>query len=191
MSKWLKFGINTVVVLSQIGILVAYLIFLVPIGYLVEAFNHDTAQVILNNDNFLRLSTNQQPSLAAVKSFPEWPYALIMAVGIVLLAWSSIKLLKALVKLLNNIVAQDYFSNSNELALKSIFQAQLIAFVSDCFVASGNQLTRSWLLRVNNGESPETWQNCFGDVFMLIILAAIYETYRHAMRVKTENDLTI
>jgi len=191
MSKWLKFGINTAVVFSQIGILIAYCTFLFPIGYLVHAFQNNTAQSILNDDGFLRLANNHQPTLAAIRSFPNWPYALIMSIGIILFAIASIKFLSALVKLLNNLVAQDYFSLSNELALKAILSSQVIVLVSDLFTASANQLTRSWLLRVNNSGASETWIDCFHDTFIIIMLAAIYETYRHAMRVKAENDLTV
>lgn len=191
MSKWLKFGINTVVFFSYIGIAIGYLVFLFPIGYLFEAFQNSTAHAILSSDNFLRLANNHQATLAAVNSFPSWPYALLMSVGLILMAWAGIKSLTALIRLLNNIVAQEYFSASNEKALRTIFKMQLVTFVSDLFFASGNQLTRSWLLRVNHGMSPETWSDCIQDIYVIIFLAAIYETYRHAMRMKTENDLTV
>lgn len=191
MSKWLKFGINAVVVVLQIGIFFSYLVFLYPIGYLIHAFHNNTAHVILNNETFLRLFNNQQPTLAAVHSFPNWLYAILMSIGTILFALASIRFLKALIKLLNNIVKQAYFSFSNEQALQDMLGAQVISLLGNLCIASGNQITRSWLLRVNNGPASAEWADCFNDIFAIIILATIYETYRHAMSVKAENDLTV
>ena len=191
MSKWLKLGINVVIMFFRFGIVAGYVTLIYPIIYLADAFQNRTTHVILTSSDFLRFSSNHQATLGAVKSFPSWPYALLMALGIVLSVWASIKLFKALIKLLTNIRDQDYFSTSNELALTAIIKAQIVMLLGDLLVAGGNQLSQSWLLRVNNGAFSETWETCFHDAFLIIMLAAIYETYRHAMRVKAENDLTV
>ncbi|WP_225418183.1 DUF2975 domain-containing protein [Levilactobacillus mulengensis] len=191
MSKWLKIGINVLIMFLRFGIVAGYFMLIYPIIYLADAFQNHTTHAILNGSDFLRFSNNQQATLGAVKRFPSWPYALIMSVGVVLTVWATIKLLKALIKLLSNIRDQNYFSTSNELALITIIKAQVMMLLGDLLFASGNQLSQSWLLRVNTGVFSETWETCFHDVFQIIMLAAIYETYRHAMRVKAENDLTV
>jgi len=191
MSKWLKIGINVLIMCLRFGIVASYFMLLYPVIYLADAFQNRTTHAILNGSDFLRFSSNQQATLGAVKSFPSWPYALIMSVGVVLTVWATIKLLKALIKLLSNIHDQDYFSTSNELALTTIIKAQVMMLMGDLLFANGNQLSQSWLLRVNTGAFSETWETCFHDIFIIIMLAAIYETYRHAMRVKAENDLTV
>lgn len=191
MSKWLKLGINVVIMFFRFGIVAGYVMLIYPIIYLADAFQNRTTHVILNSSDFLRFSSNRQATLGAVQSFPSWPYALIMSVGIILSVWATINLFRALIKLLSNIRDQDYFSTSNELALITIIKAQVMMLLGDLLFASGNQLSQSWLLRVNTGAFSETWETCFHDAFLIIMLAAIYETYRHAMRVKAENDLTV
>lgn len=182
MTKSLKFGLNTIIVLGYLGIAIGYFLFLTPLTFIIHAVHNNTAQTILNSQTFLSLPSQHQVTATAINSFPNWPYAMIMSIGIIITVWSLIIGLKALTKILDHISDQNYLSQANLGEIKQLIIAQIAAILGDLFLASGNQLTQSWLHRVNvDVLFQSTWANVVADGGILIILAAIYVTYQYAI----------
>lgn len=192
MSKWLKFGINCVIVLGRISIVFAYLLIILPLGNFYPAVKGTLSKTILHNDNFLLLPGKHTVTAAAMQSFPSWPYAILILMGSAILVWAIIKHLKALIVILTNLRDADYFAVTTVGALKQLFIARIAMIVGDLFLASGNQLTRSWFFLVNNdGIMGATWSTAISDVWMAIFFGVIYVAYRYTLTLKAENDLTV
>ena len=191
MSKWLSAGLNAIMIFGNIAVFFMYLCFIVPFYYLYEAISGRIVNSILTGDDFLLTPGRHVISAAVMQSFPSWPYAILMAIGVAINVWAGIKFLRALLEILENIDQQHYFSTENVGSLKTMVMAQLVMVVADVFMASGNQLSSSWFFRINNGVASATWPTCFDDLFVAIALGAIYVTYQHAMDIKAENDLTV
>ena len=192
MSKWLRFGINCVIVLGRISIVLAYLLIILPLSNFYPAVKGTLSKTILHNDNFLLLPGKHTVTAAAMQSFPSWPYAILILIGSAILVWAIIKHLKALIVILTNLRDADYFAVTTVGALKQLFIARIAMIIGDLFLASGNQLTRSWFFLVNNdGIMGATWSSAVADVWMAIFFGVIYIAYRYALTLKAENDLTI
>jgi len=190
MPKWVRFFTNLMIVIVQISILIAYAGFLWSLGYLYEGYHGDVAQAVLDSDDFLRYSAHHVTA-GAMASFPGWPYVLLMAVGSAIGIGASIMFAKAMVKLLNNMVEEDYFSQNNIAAVKRLVVSQCYVVIGDFFIAGGNQLTSSWLRGYNNGAFPQTWTDTIDAIGLLIVLKVISVIYERAMTMKVENDLTV
>ncbi|WP_407889622.1 hypothetical protein [Levilactobacillus sp. N40-8-2] len=192
MSKWLKFGINCVIVLGRIGIVFAYVLIILPLGNFYPAFKGVLPQHILHSDEFLLLPGKHTVTAAAMQSFPNWPYAILILIGTAILGWALIKHLRALIVILTNLREADYFAITTVSALRQLFIARIAMIVSDVFLASGNQLTRNWFYVVNNGGlMGATWSTAISDFWVSIFFGVIYVAYRYTLTLKTENDLTI
>ena len=192
MSTWLKLGINGLIVLGRIGIVVAYLLILFPLGYVFSALRRTLPHDILHSQEFLLLPGNHTVTATALQSFPAWPYVLFLFVGTIIFIWAVVKHLKALIVILRNIQQADYFSATNGDALKQMVIARVGIIVSDVFLAGGNQLTRSWLYLVNNnGILSTTWGTIISDTWLAILFGVFYIAYRYTLTFKAENDLTI
>lgn len=192
MSKWLNWGINCLIVFFRFGIVAAYVMLIYPLSDLLLTFQRKLPQNIMHSDDFLRLPGQNTVTAGAIQSFPSWPYAILILIGTLIFIWAMIKNLKSLIIILKNIQQADYFSITNEKALKQLVIANVVIIVSDLFLAGGNQLTRSWFYLINNeGILSSTWGTIVSDVWHAIILGVIYVVYHYALTLKTENDLTI
>ena len=192
MSKWLKFGINCIIVLGRISIVFTYLLIILPLSNFYPVIKGTLSKTILHNDNFLLLPGKHTVTTAAMRSFPSWPYAILILIGSAILVWAIIKHLKALIVILTNLRDADYFAVTTVGALKQLFIARIAMIIGDLFLASGNQLTRSWFYLVNNdGVMGATWSSAVADVWMAIFFGVIYVAYRYTLTLKAENDLTI
>jgi len=192
MSKWLKFGINCIIVLGRISIVFTYLLIILPLSNFYPVIKGTLSKTILHNDNFLLLPGKHTVTTAAMRSFPSWPYAILILIGSAILVWAIIKHLKALIVILTNLRDADYFAITTVGALKQLFIARIAMIIGDLFLASGNQLTRSWFYLVNNdGVMGATWSSAVADVWMAIFFGVIYVAYRYTLTLKAENDLTI
>jgi len=192
MSKWLKFGINCIIVLGRISIVFTYLLIILPLSNFYPVIKGTLSKTILHNDNFLLLPGKHTVTTAAMRSFPSWPYAILILIGSAILVWAIIKHLKALIVILTNLRDADYFAITTVGALKQLFIARIAMIIGDLFLASGNQLTRSWFYLVNNdGVMGATWSSAVADVWMAIFFGVIFVAYRYTLTLKAENDLTI
>lgn len=192
MSKWLKFGINCIIVLGRISIVFTYLLIILPLSNFYPVIKGTLSKTILHNDNFLLLPGKHTVTTAAMRSFPSWPYAILILIGSAILVWAIIKHLKALIVILTNLRDADYFAVTTVGALKQLFIARIAMIIGDLFLASGNQLTRSWFYLVNNdGVMGATWSSAVADVWMAIFFGVIFVAYRYTLTLKAENDLTI
>jgi len=192
MSKWLNWGINCLIVFFRFGIVATYAMLIYPLSDLLLTFQRELPQNIMHSDDFLRLPGQNTVTAGAIQSFPSWPYAILILIGTLISVWAMIKNLKSLVIILKNIQQADYFSITNEKALKQLVIANVAMIVGDLFLAGGNQLTRSWFYLIGNtGILASTWSTVASDAWHAITLGIIYLIYHYTLTLKTENDLTI
>ncbi|WP_249662665.1 DUF2975 domain-containing protein [Lentilactobacillus buchneri] len=192
MSKLLDRSIGAVSVLMQIAFVVVCFSFITPFIYLYNGFTHaNIMKMIANNGDFLIVPGHTQVTHSAVAHFPILPYSVLMAIGIFLAILSALFAFSAFIRISHNLGKKQYFVADNLAMLRRIVHAQMIAICSDVFLAIGDQMTQSFLGRVNNGIFNNTWENLLDDAVMLVFIALIYTLFRMAMNIKQENDLTV
>ncbi len=191
MSKWLKVGINVVVILANFIIVAASVGFLWPIGYLYWGVKGNVARSVWANESFLRYSGSHRPTASTIASFPNWPYVLLMAIGGAIMMGAAIWFCLTLRKLLKNLAAADYFSMANVELVRKLVYAECYMVLSNSLIAGGNQITSTWLDGYNNGVLAQTWSDVADSLVGVVVLEVIYVMYSRAMAIKTENDLTV
>lgn len=190
MSKWLNRGINVVLVLLWFARIISWIAMIEPLGVLIAYFTGRTTTHILTNTDFLMPVGRHTASHAAVASFPAGWYSLAMFLGMVIMLVGALMVINALIKLLHNVLEEAYFTAANVQQLKQILTAQWLFIVGTFLLAVANQLTTSWLYRINTTVNVD-WSDVVGSVIDLIIYAVIYLVYSRAVALKTDNDLTV
>jgi len=114
-----------------------------------------------------------------------------VSVGAVLTVVGAILTILSLRAILANILEQNYFSLENVQLFKRMIKAQLWVIAGSVINATANQLTASWLYRINNGDFNDNWTDVFSALVTLVIYGIIYTLYARAVAMKAENDLII
>jgi len=191
MSKRLMKSISALNSLCYVTFLGTFFFFLAPLSSWYRAWRGQTATAILHGQNFLSVTPHQTVSAAAVTSFPGWGYAGLMTIGIVLMTVGVLLFLKAFMKVLDSLQAEDYFTEANAVALRQMVTALFWQIGGTFFLAVANQLTTSLLGRVSNGMFSANWADFGNSLMAPLILTIIYALYSRAVGLKTENDLTV
>jgi len=191
MNKWLDNGIRILDYLLLLGLIVSFLMFCAPLVYGFTYFIGDMKDYILNDSDFLMPVTHHVASQAAIASFPTGIYTILVSVGAVLTVVGAILTILSLRAILANILEQNYFSLENVQLFKRMIKAQLWVIAGSVINATANQLTASWLYRINNGDFNDNWTDVFSALVTLVIYGIIYTLYARAVAMKAENDLII
>lgn len=190
MPKMLKFGVNTLSVFLYLTLLGLVVSLVQPIGYLIDGFGSNVAKDIVTNSDYLVILHHTNVSTAAIAQFPSQIYGVLMAIGTGLGTISGLMMVWAGLQILNNVVKKRYFSSENVTQFKRIVVAQFVVLVADLLIASGNQLIRTDLYRVNSA-LPVDWSDPLQDLLMLVIIGIVYFVYQRATALKQEAELTI
>lgn len=163
---------------------------LIPSTYVYEALNHTMLQTILTGDNYLTPVALNTISGAAIHHFPIWLYTSLMASGGVLMVIAAFIAIRGLIVILTNVGANNPLTVHNVAAFKRLITAEIITIIADFCLASGNQLTASWLFRINNGLLNTSWHNLLTDLLILMILLIATGLYQHTvnLHVATATD---
>lgn len=165
--------------------------FLAPIYYFFQAFQGNMASDILKSDDFLLVPNHSHISQALINQFPEYIYAILMSIGVILATISILYELRALIKIISNLGQKKYFTAENVKLVRLFIVSQIYTLACDPFLAGANQLSTSYLGRVNNGTFNATWSNIPDDLITLIIIGVIYILFKLAEQMKRESDLTV
>lgn len=190
MSKWLIKGINMLIGFIRISILALWVSFILPLSYLYYWINGGMKNYVLTDSDFLMPIVHHVPSVAAISSFPTGVYCVVMIIGTTVTTVGSLIFARTLLRLMNKMLAHEYFSVTNTTYLKRLFQAQIVVSIGSVFVASGNQLTSSWLSRINQGLGVD-WSTVLGNFIGMLFCGLIYVLFSQAVDMKRDNDLTI
>lgn len=114
-----------------------------------------------------------------------------MSIGVILVIIASLYELKALVKIAVNLNQKKYFTAENVKLVWLFIVSQLYTLAADLFLAGANQLTRTYLNRINIGDFSVTWSDIPEDLVALVIISVIYILFKMAEQMKRENELTV
>jgi len=191
MNKWLDNGIRILDFVLLLGLIGSFLMVFAPLVYGFTYFAGDMKDYILNDSDFLMPVTHHVASQAAIASFPTGIYTILVSVGAILTMVGATLTIFSLRAILANIMEQNYFALENVQSFKRMIKAQLWVIAGSVINATANQLTASWLYRINNGDFNDNWYSVFGALVTLVIYGIIYTLYARAVAMKTENELII
>ncbi|WP_047999500.1 DUF2975 domain-containing protein [Lactiplantibacillus herbarum] len=191
MSKLLNDGIHILNFTLLLALIGAFIMLLTPAEYVFMYFSGGMNDNILHGSDFLMPVTHHVASQAAIASFPTGIYTVLLVIGMLLSVVGAILTIISLRVILANIIERDYFASENVQSLKKMIKAQLWVIAGSLFTAMANQLTASWLYRINNGDFNDNWDSVYIGIMIIVIYGIIYTLYTRAVAMKTENDSII
>ncbi|MFT8616864.1 MAG: DUF2975 domain-containing protein [Lentilactobacillus hilgardii] len=191
MPKLLNHALLVVSFLAQISFVISWIGFCIPVYFICQALKGNVVSNILDNNNYQVISNYAHVSHAAINHFPAYIYTGLMSIGVILVIIASLYELKALVKIAVNLNQKKYFTAENVKLVWLFIVSQLYTLAADLFLAGANQLTRTYLNRINIGDFSVTWSDIPEDLVALVIISVIYILFKMAEQMKRENELTV
>ncbi|WP_057736980.1 DUF2975 domain-containing protein [Liquorilactobacillus uvarum] len=147
----------------------------------------DVKSTLVTSDSMLILQGHNHVSESAIENFSRIQYSLSFLIGVTLALAATYITIKALKRILENMLKEKLFILKNAYQMKRIVLAQILAILSDPFLSWADRLTRSQL-----GRSNYVIQSDFvSDAVQLLFVYIIYIAFKMAIQLKEENSLTI